>query len=96
MVTVRPRKVPSPAAKRVQGFPVRPQRPVILRLTEEGTLLVEIQIHGKSKQVKAVADAFSGFCIELSDARVPFYFLDGHFKATRVSKPDKVRQKPRK
>lgn len=92
MVAVRSRKVPTPAAKRVKGFPVRPQRPVVLRLTQEGTLLIEIQVRGKSKQVQAVADAFSGFCIELSDARVPFYFLDGHFKATRVGKPDKVRK----
>ena len=92
MVAVRSRKVPTPAAKRVQGFPVRPQGRVIYRLGQEGTLLVEVQIRGKSKQMQAVRDALTRFSVQLRHAGVSCDFPYGHFKAIRVGKPNKVRK----
>ena len=92
MVAIRPRKVPAPAAKRVKRLPVRPQCRVIVRRTEDPGLLVEVQVGGESEQVKAVTDALTNFLVQGCLLGAAYDFPEGHFKAIRVGKPDKVRQ----
>lgn len=96
MVAVRSRKVPTPAAKRVQGLPVTTERRMIGSVGKKSPISVQIKVSGKSDQVIAIADALTGLGIQLCNPWIAANLTNGKLEAIRIGKPDKVRQKPRK